>query len=564
MARLTGLPEEWRSWRVVPDRLRYWAREDPDRPFLRCGPDWLSYAEVDARTDALAGGFAGLGVAKGDRVAVVLPNRLEYLLTFFALTKLGAIQVPVNPYLKGEFLRHQLADAGAGTLVGDAPALAQLVQLRDRLPALRTAVAVGEIPNGEVPDAGPAPGGPVPAGPVPFDTVPFDTVPFAELAASDHPAPEVSIEPSDLLAVMYTSGTTGLPKGCMLTHGYYLAMPWPWFQNDWLRPGDRTLTAMPLFHIGGQGIALMPALLAGNSIAYLEEFSASGFIDQARDTQATVGFGVGPMGMATLASPPTERDREHSMRLGVWVPMPIPAQEAYAERFGVQVISETYGQTECNPITGSPIDRHPSKRASLGRPNQSLEVRLLDDDGREVPTGEAGEIVIRSREPDVMFAGYWNRDPDPGGADWHHTGDLARADADGYLYYLDRKKDAMRRRGENISSLEVEAAIVAHPKIAAVAVHAVPSPLGEDDVKACLVLAPGQDFEPAELHGFLSSVLPYFAVPRYVEFLDTLPLTPTGRMQKHLLRARDPAASDTASTWDFEQLGLTIAKADRR
>jgi crotonobetaine/carnitine-CoA ligase len=246
--------------------------------------------------------------------------------------------------------------------------------------------------------------------------------------------------------------------------------------------------------------------------------------------------------------------------------MPIPSQNAYAERFGVQVISETYGQTECNPITGSPIDRHPSKRASLGRANPSLEVRLVDDGGHEVPTGEVGEIVMRAREPDVMFAGYWNQpsaaavsataaDEPP----WHHTGDLARADEDGYLYFVDRKSDSMRRRGENISFLEVEAAILGHPKIAAVAVHAVPSPLGEDDVKACVVLAPGPSFEPAELHTFLRDTLPYFAVPRYVEFLDELPLTPTRRVQKHVLRSRDNAAA-----WDFERLGLTIAKSDRR
>lgn len=528
-----GLPEEWRSWRVVPERLRYWAREDPRRPFLRCGSDWLSYQEVDARTDALAGGIAGLGVAKGDRVAVVLPNRLEYLLTFFALAKLGAVQVPINPYLKGEFLRHQLADSATAALIGDAPAMAQLARLAPALPALRSAVAVDEVD--EAPDA---------------------TVRFDELAAAGHPAPDVAVEPSDLLAVMYTSGTTGLPKGCMLSHGYYMAMPWPWYQNEWLRPGDRTLTAMPLFHIGGQGIALMPALLAGNSIAFLEQFSASGFLEQARQTQATVGFGVGPMGMAMLASPPSDADRDHPLRLGVWVPMPIPSQDAYAERFGVQVISETYGQTECNPITGSPIDRHPTKRASLGRANPSLEVRLLDDDGREVPTGEVGEIAIRAREPEVMFAGYWNHAPVTG---WHHTGDLARTDEDGYLYFADRKSDSMRRRGENISSLEVEAAILAHPKITAVAVHAVPSPLGEDDVKACLVLGEGQTFEPAELHGFLSATLPYFAVPRYVEFLDGLPLTPTGRVQKHVLRARG-----NEGAWDFEQLGLTIARSDRR
>lgn len=539
------LPDEWKSWRVVPDRLRYWAENDPARPFLQCAKDvdnasWLSYGEVHARTDALAGALAELGVGKLDRVAIVMPNRLEYLLSFFALAKLGAIQVPINPYLKGDFLRHQLADSGAKALIGDAMAIGHATALAAALPDLAIVIHVGE--------AGSTPG--------------RTALAFDDLIAGDRIAPDVALDKSDLIAVMYTSGTTGRSKGCKLSHGYYQAMPWPWFQNQWLRRGDRTLTAMPLFHIGGQGIALMPALLAGNSIAFLEQFSASGFIESARRTQATIGFGVGPMGMAVLATEESDSDRSHALRLGVFVPMPVAAQDRMAERFGIDVVTETYGQTECQPITGSPINRPLSKRASLGRPADALEVQLHDDQGRQVPVGEVGEIVLRPREPEVMFQGYWNNDAATVAASanlWHHTGDLARADDDGYLYFADRKKDAMRRRGENISSVEVEAALLSHPKIAAVAVHAVPSPLGEDDVKAVIVCAAGQSFEAEELHRFFSGSLPYFAVPRYVEFVDELPLTPTGRVQKHLLRTRD-----NASAWDFEAMGFTIERSARR
>ena len=538
------LPEEWKTWRTIPERLRFWAESDPDRPFLQCGaaPDdrsWLSYQQVYSRCGALAGALAELGISSGDRVAIILPNRLEYLLSFFALAHLGAVQVPVNPFLKGEFLRYQLADSGAKAVIGDAVAIRHVRAVAPQLADLQTVIAVGPIPD-------------APAGTLVFD----------ELLVAGRTPPPISAELTDLVAVMYTSGTTGLPKGCMLSQGYYLAMSWPWYQNDWLRPEDRTLTAMPLFHIGGQGIALMPTLIAGNSIAFLEQFSASGFVRSAREVRATIGFGVGPMGMAVLATPESKTDRDHQLRLVVFVPMPVPAQDRLAERFGISVISETYGQTECNPITGSPITRDPSKRASLGRPVPAVEVQLHDDSGRPVPTGEVGEIVMRPREPEVMFQGYWNK-PEATVESvrglWHHTGDLARADADGYLYFADRKKDSMRRRGENISSVEVETAIAKHPKIAAVAVHAVPSPLGEDDVKAALVCAEGESFDPAELHGFLRDSLPYFAVPRYVEFMESLPLTPTGRVQKHVLRARDNSAA-----WDFDDLGYTIDKADRR
>jgi crotonobetaine/carnitine-CoA ligase len=539
------LPEEWKSWRVVPDRLRYWADNDAGRPFLQCAKDvddasWLSYGEVHARTDALAGALAELGIDKLDRVAIVMPNRLEYLLSFFALAKLGAIQVPINPYLKGEFLRHQLADSGAKALIGDEMAIGHATALAAELADLSIVIQVGETAGAE-------------------DGAPLA---FDELIAGDRIPPNVLMDKSDLIAVMYTSGTTGMSKGCKLTHGYYQAMPWPWFQNDWLRPGDRTLTAMPLFHIGGQGIALMPALLAGNSIAFLEQFSARGFIDSARNTQATIGFGVGPMGMAILATEERDSDRAHALRLGVFVPMPIAAQDRMAERFGIGVVTETYGQTECQPITGSPIDRPLAKRASLGRPVAALEVQLHDDRGRQVPVGDVGEIVLRPRESEVMYQGYWNNDAATvaaSGGMWHHTGDLARADEDGYLYFADRKKDAIRRRGENISSVEVETALLSNPKITAVAVHAVPSPLGEDDVKAVIVCAAGQSFEPRELHDFFCCSLPYFAVPRYVDFADSLPLTPTGRVQKHLLRARDNSAA-----WDLETMGFTIKRDARR
>jgi carnitine-CoA ligase len=537
-----ALQEEWRAWRTIPARLEYWAQHDPDRPFLQCGADdspWLSYADVHLQSDALAGALAELGIVHGDRVAIVLPNRIEYLLAFFALAKLGAIHIPVNPYLKGDFLFHQLNDSGAKALIGDTPALVHVDAMRDRLPALNVVVSVDDE---RASDSG--------------------LLSFRQLLAAGRRAPAVSISQSDLVAVMYTSGTTGMPKGCCLSHGYYTSMLWPWYQNDWLREGDRTLTAMPLFHIGGQGIALMPVLMAGNSIVYLEQFSASGFISAARKSSATVAFGVGPMGMAVLASAESAADREHALRLGVFVPMPPDAQRRLATRFGIDVISETYGQTECQPVTGSPITRDISKSASMGKPVESLDVALHDDDGRPVPVGEVGEIVIRPRERDVMFAGYWNNPAATVEASrdlWHHTGDLARADDDGYLYFVDRKKDAMRRRGENISSTEVESALSRHPKIAAVAVHAVPSALGEDDVKAVVVCEDGQTFGPEELHEFFRSTLPYFAVPRYVDFVAELPMTPTGRVQKHLLRAKDNSAA-----WDFEQLGLSIDKVDRR
>ncbi|WP_037078341.1 AMP-binding protein [Pseudonocardia spinosispora] len=529
--------EELDRWRAVPDRLRHWARTEPDRPFFRCGGDWLSFGEVDRLTDAVAGALAARGVAKGDRVALMLPNHRDGVLSVLALAKLGAIQVPLNPYLKGEFLRYQLADSGATVMISDAAGLAETARLREALPDLAMLVAVDE--------------------PVPLDAVAFD-----ELTRGDLPCPDNQVVATDTMAVMYTSGTTGLPKGCVLSHGYYMFLPRGWFANGWYLPEDRLLTAMPMFHIAGQGMTLMASLLAGLPVTFLPSFSASGFLDECRESGATAAFGVGPMGMAVLATPEAGTDRDHRLRISIFPPMPAPQRQRFEQRFGVPVVSEAYGQTECNPITQSPVDQQSARTGSLGRPVPWLDVRLVDEKEEPVPDGEPGEVVIRPREPMVMFDGYWNNPAATVAVSrglWHHTGDTARRDEDGYLVFFDRKKDSIRRRGENISCAEVEATIVRHPKIAAVATHAVPSPLGEDDLKAWIVTAEGARFTAPELHEFLAAELPYFAVPRYVQFTPALPVNALGRVQKFRLREQD-----NTDAWDFDSLGLVIARDRRR
>jgi crotonobetaine/carnitine-CoA ligase len=530
--------EEINRWRVVPDRLRHWAGTDPDRPFFRCGAEWFSFGDADRESDAIGGALAAHGINKGDRVAVMLPNHEDFVLAVLALARLGATQVPVNPFLKGEFLRHQLADSGAICLVSDAAGLAEAARLRAELPDLRLLVSAGGTQVSE------------------------GAVPFAELRGSDLTCPDNSVTARDRLAIMYTSGTTGASKGCVLSHGYYLFLPRGWFANDWYAPEERIITAMPLFHIGGQGMALMSALAGGLAVSFVPAFSASGFLDECRAASATAAFGVGPMGMALLATTESGTDREHGLRIAVLVPMAPAARARFTERFGVPVVTEAYGQTECNPIAQSPVDRQGPSPGSLGRPVPWLDVQLLDDDGDPVPHGQPGEVVIRPREPMVMFDGYWNNPAATVEASrdlWHHTGDAARYDDQGYLVFFDRKTDSIRRRGENISCAEVEAAIVGHPKIVAVATHAVASPLGEDDLKAWVVTSPGESFEPGELHEFLADSLPYFAVPRFVQFTEALPVNALGRIQKFKLREQD-----NTKAWDFESLGLVITRDRRR
>jgi crotonobetaine/carnitine-CoA ligase len=521
--------------------LREQAKARRDTTFLSCG-DWrMTFAEADVRADTVASGLGSLGVERGDRVAFVCPNRPEMLELFLGCARLGAIQVPLNAYLKGEFLRYQLSDSEASTLVVDAAGYASSVPLLDMLPELRRILLLDEIAQ--------APDGPA-------------HVPYAQLLDAPRPPPAPELGADDLISIVYTSGTTGLPKGCMLPHGYYLRVADRMRDFYALEPDDVLLTALPMFHGAARMMIVTAALQAGVTAVVEPAFQPSGFIRRAVETGATIATGVGAMGMAVLAQPEGPWDREHCLRLAIWIPFPPVQQDTFERRFGCATTAELFGQTECVPVTYT-SPGGPRNRASAGLPAPDLEVHLVDDGDREVAPGEQGEIVLRPRRPHAMFAGYW-RKPDATLDSfrnlWYHTGDFGRQDEQGFITFVDRKKDAIRRRGENVSSTELELAIVAHPKVTEAAVHAVPSEMTEDDIKACIVLAPGAEIDPQQLFGFFGEHLPFYAIPRYVEILSELPKNAMARVMKHLLRER----GITDATWDLEAMGFSVTKARRR
>jgi crotonobetaine/carnitine-CoA ligase len=305
----------------------------------------------------------------------------------------------------------------------------------------------------------------------------------------------------------------------------------------------------------------MAALVNDASICYETEFHASTFMTRAAAEGATMRWGVGPMGMAILAQAESAADRDFSFRLASWTPMRAEDQLDFERRFNTPVIAEGYGQTECTPVSINTVDGA-RKRGSAGRAVPHFELKIVDDDDVEVPTGEVGEIVVRPRRPDAMFQGYWNNAEATVGAFrnlWHHTGDWGTVDQDGFFTFVDRKKDAIRRRGENVSSFQLEEAISGHAAVAQVAVCGVPSPLGEDEIKAWIVPA-GAPPAPEEFFDFLKQHVPYFAIPRYVEFRQSLPVNAMGRVMKHLLRGE--GVGDDA--WDFEVMGLAVDRVERR
>jgi crotonobetaine/carnitine-CoA ligase len=530
---------------AVGDLLRAWARQRPERLCCALDDHEFTFAELDARADQLAAGLAALGIRKGDRVATLAPNRVEILELLYGLARSGAIQVPLNAYLKGAFLEHQLAHSRATVLIVDDAGRRALDPLLDRLPDLETVILLDE-PAREIHKAG------------------TSKLPYEAVLASEAAPPEVRIAPQDTMSIVYTSGTTGLPKGCVLSHGYYCRSG---EVNAWaleLTDEDILFCGLPLFHAGGRLIVVMTALYRGIPARIESSFSASRFIARAAATRATVAIGVGAMGAALLAAKPGDYDRHHHLRTMMTTPMAVDAQQRFKERFGIEPWTDLFGQTECMPITCTPLSSSQRDRSGCGIPATDLELRLLDDHGHEVGDSEMGEICVRAtHERFAMFDGYWTKDgttADPREHGWHHTGDYGRRRPSGSLMFVDRKKDSLRRRGENVSSLELEAAINEHPAIRECAVHAVPSQLAEDDIKVCVVLGDNEALEPDAFFAFLKERVPYFAIPRYVEILDELPRNAVGRVMKHVLRER--AISD--DVWDFELLGHVIERAERR
>lgn len=494
-----------------------------------------TYAEMDQRSSGLAAGLARLGVGKGEQIAMLAPNRVELLELFYGAAKTGTAQVPLNAYLKGDFLLHQLRQSRSGFLVTDAAGRAALASVRDQLPDLRAVIMLDEAEDGEIP--------------------------YASLFDHGDTPPPVELSASDTMSILYTSGTTGLPKGCVASHGYYCRSGEVIGAALEVTKDDILFAGLPLFHAGARLVTVTLPLVYGIP-AYLQgTFSARAYFPRAKEVGATLMIAVGAMGAAILATEPSAGDRDHKVTRIMCAPLSLESQATFRDRFGVDPWVDIFGQTECMPATLTQLssDRRDPNGCGIGAPD--LEVALLDDEGYVLEGEATGEICLRPKVPHAMFSSYFDNPTASLEAFrglWYHTGDNGRRLPSGAFAFIDRKKDSLRRRGENISSFELEQAIDAHPAIVESAAVAVASDLGEDDIKACIVTS--SPVEPAELFDFFKNNLPYFAIPRYVDFLDALPRNGVGRVLKHKLRD----AGNTAATWDFEALDLTVTKQERR
>ncbi|MBV9283218.1 MAG: AMP-binding protein, partial [Acidimicrobiia bacterium] len=387
-----------------------------------------------------------------------------------------------------------------------------------------------------------------------------------DLLGADDKAPTVDIRPSDLGTFVYTGGTTGLSKGCMLSHNYHAALARQ-IGICWERTADDVVwTPLPMFHFNALVTAVCGALVFGGRAAITRRFSVSEFWPEMNRVGATITSTLGTM--AYLLAHDVDRpemprsgaaEANTSLRLMGAAPLPVALDNLIRDRFGIGTFSGAYGVTEASLITWQPPGVRNKPDAAGVVNDEYFDTRIFDDDDNELPRGSDGEIVVRPKRPHVMFEGYWGRPEatvETSRNWWYHTGDIGRIDDDGFLYFVDRKADYLRRRGENISSFEVERVLMTHGALADVAVHAVPSQLAEDDLKVTATVKEGASLTEDELFRWCVDQLPYFALPRYIEFRADLPRSPVGRVLKRELRDEGV----TPSTWDAEAAGVVYEK----
>ena len=528
------------TWRLGPRdtpvaALKRATETHPDKCFLDFSGDRYTYRAFDSLTNRRASALRSLGVASGHTVTSLLDNGIDAVALWFALNKLSAVSVPLNTALKGEFLRHQIADAESAIVVCEAHYLERVLAIAAQVPTLRRVLYRGEFDSVSIacPDG-------------------LSLEPIDRHRGDEAWNPAELPDPASLNALIYTSGTTGPSKGCMISGNQMCHVARLLLRAAPVRHDDVLWTPLPLFHLNAICTGVVSTLLAGATLSIAPRFSVSGFWPAIETSGATVVSILGALGTLLAQAPDSApalrcRGQVHTVKGN---PFPEGVKAIWRTRFGAKRVgSNAYGLTEAL-ITSLSADE-PAPPGSSGKCAPEFEVRIFDDNGIEVPTGQSGEVVCRPLMPDIMFKGYWKRPAETMEVMrdlWFHTGDIGRFDADGFFYFVDRKKDYLRRRGENISSFEMESAILLHPDIEQVAVHAVPSPIGEDDLKVTAKRAPEGIVTEEMLCRWLIDRVPYYAVPRYIEFRDSLPTNPQGRVLKYQLRNEGV----TKGTWDME------------
>jgi carnitine-CoA ligase len=447
----------------------------------------------------------------------MLDNGREAIEAWFGMTYAGIVEVPINTAFKGDVLAYMLNQA-------ECKAIITRPELVERIETDLTILVVGDS--------------------------------YDEALAAARPEPTGHVaSPHDPAAILFTSGTTGPSKGVVLSHNANVRLCRNVSEIMGYERDEVLFTAFPLFHVNAKYTTVLPALYVGGEVVMRRRFSASRFWDICREEGVTAFNFMGALLMMLHKQPPKPGDRDHKVSKAYGAPAPVTIFEEFQERFGVRLV-EVYGSTELGTATGNTV--HDYKVGSCGVPAPHYEVEIHDEHDNPLPPGTEGEICVRPKEPDVMIQSYYRMPEATLQAFrnlWFHTGDRGRMDEEGRFYFVDRMKDAIRRRGENISSWEVEKSIDAHDAVQEAAVIGVPSELTEEEVLAVVVLKPGRELTPEALLDHCQQRMAHFAVPRFVRFADALPKNHSQRIEKYRLRE-----VSLAGAWDRDAHGYVVRR----
>jgi len=527
--------------RTLPYILESRAQELGDKVFFMFQDQKVTYKELDTNVNRVANSLTDMGVKKGANICFMMKNSIEFIYAWFALGKIGAVMVPINPTLRGNLLQYIINNSDATLMIVDNDLLDRVKLIEGDIEKVSNIIVVKEKLDLD-------------------EDVKFKNIKlmkFEDLMDGSTSTPNIHIDPWDTMSILYTSGTTGPSKGVTLSHHYYYynvisAIYWMRHTED-----DILYSCLPFFHANASITSIYTALMAKASYAMGKWFSLRSFMDEIAMYKATHTNVMGSILVLLMKREPKPDDADNTLKVVNSVPL-IPEALEFETRFGVKLIS-MFGATETCICIASPYDEE-TRPGSCGKALPQYDCRIFDDNDMECPPGVKGEIVVRGNLPFIQMDGYYNM-PEATLASfrnlWYHTGDYAKKDKDGYFYFEDRKKDAIRRRGENISSFEVEEVINSHPAILESAAIAIKDKeMTEDEVKICVILKEGQELTPEELINYGKERMAYFMVPRYVEFMNEFPKTPNQKIEKYKLRDKGL----TPETWDREEAGIKVER----
>ncbi len=541
------LKEDKKNW-VLPKILREQAKKLGKKPFLQFGyKNPLSFYQTNKLSNKIANGLLKLGISKGDKVAVYMPNSDDYVITWFGILKMGAVMVPINTAYKMDFLQYIIDSSDSKVLFIAEEYLDRMPSIAKRIPQLKHVIVWTRNGSEKFFRHG-------------FNFKKMQSyTKFIDSQSSSEPGAEITF--MDHARLMYTSGTTGRSKGVMRPCAADYSSARNYAEIMDVGPDDVCFTCLPLFHSNAMVMTVYPALIKGAKTVVEEKYSASQFWNWIKDHGVTNFNIVGTISYFLWNTPPVQEEKHHKVKLVLGSPAPHDIIQDFMKRFNIKFM-EGYGLTEIGQCTWT-RPGEPFRVGSCGKEAPGYEIKIGNPEtDEEVPIGEIGEILVRPRTPNVMLH-YYNKMPEKTVQDfrnfWFHTGDAGRMDKDGYIYFVDRVKDYIRRRGENISSFEVEKIVSSYPDVkesAAIGIKADSGGYAEDELMIVIIPKKGKKMDPTKLLKFLEPKMPYFMIPRFIRVVKSLPKTGTQRVQKNKLREQ----GITKDTWDREKAGYKIKR----